>query len=717
MAEQDQVKRALELDEESGAFVMGEDGYMRFEPSDEELKAINAWIARETDLAEQEMEPVYAEAAEDIATYKASKTSDMIDGEAAILPAPLARIAVDQYVAWTFNTITRPTPMVSMQPYFKDDYDVIVPFQNGAQAIPVKIQKSAEETAHFIETGYDYKLRESLSFVSIIRDAILDACTVKRGYAKVCWEKSEQSYFQPKIDGVFVTGEKEEVYESDGDQVKWYGVPVFNILKRAHEDDIDKAEMFQERTPVSSEEFRVRCLTGKYHLIPEEKIDTYSRMTGDVKPQAQTSMEASTQNRMSIIPKEMVDVRLVWFHRWLKFKEEYTDPMTGEMKERQTLRRVQLMGDYHAGAREFGCIYRNYRNDQRRPYAVLYQLKDPHSDSGSSTTSISKWFQRVVTHLSQAEIKNAFHANNFQYWYDPDSRVASFFQGEGKKFRPGIAVPGKRGEEWGSDRAGAEQHSLVPLLSFFKNWTREAQNMSVFETGDSVPGRTPSSTISQILQQGLQQPIMFLRLISEFVKRLILLDLETRRQFQPMGEVIPTRDEETREVIDIPFRFPTGDLARNFRISLTAADEAMAKEHEPEQLMMLLNLWQQGAQFVGQVAGPLTDANATPAQRDLFVKIVEGWQALFDKVVTMTRTDREKFNLNDAVKALAQEAEMAVQEMMNAAQSQTDAGGVQPGPTGAPDEQGLPGAGAEPTLPPDLGPAPQGMPSETGFIQ
>lgn len=716
MADRDQVKRALELDEESGAFVMDEDGYMRFEPSDQELKDINAWISRETDLAEQEMEPIYAEAAEDIATYKASKTSDMIDGETAILPAPLARIAVDQYVAWTFNTITRPTPMVSMQPYFKDDYDVIVPFQNRDQMIPVKITKSAEETAHFIETGYDYKLRESLSFVSIIRDAILDACTVKRGYAKVCWEKSEQSYFQPKIDGVFVTAETEEIYQSGGDQVKWYGVPVFNILKRAHEDDIDKAEMFQERTPISSETFRVRCLTGKYHLIPEEKINAYAQMTGDVKPQAQTSMEASTQNRMSIIPKEMVDVRLVWFHRWLKFKEQYKNPETEEVEERQVLRRVQLMGDYHAGAREFGCIYRNYRNDQRRPYAVLYQLKDPHSDSGSSTTSLSKWFQRVATHLVQAEIKNIFHANNFQYWHDPDGPVANLFAG-GVKFRPGTSIPGKMGEAWGFARAGAEHYSMVNLLSFIRNWTREVQNMSVFETGDSVPGRTPSSTISQILQQGLQQPIMFLRLISEFVKRLILLDLETRRQFQPMGEVIPTRDEETRESIDIPFRFPTGDLASNLRISLTAADEAMAKEHEPEQLMMLLNLWQQGAQFVGQVAGPLTDANATPAQRALFVQIVTGWQALFDKVVTMTRTDREKFNLNDAVKALAQEAEAAVQEMMNAAQGQANTGGVQPGPTGAPDEQGLPGAGAEPPIPTDLGPPPQGMPSETGFIQ
>ena len=28
--------------------------------------------------------------------------------------------------------------------------------------------------------------------------------------------------------------------------------------------------------------------------------------------------------------------------------------------------------------------------------------------------------------LVQAEIKNAFHANNFQYWYDPDVTPASW---------------------------------------------------------------------------------------------------------------------------------------------------------------------------------------------------------------------------------------------------------------------------------------------------
>ena len=708
----------MELDGTSGKFTLDESGHTRFEPSDDELKAINDWISRETEIAEEEYKPLYAEWADSIETYKAAQSQDIIDGEQPIMPAPLARIAVDQLVAWEFNTIMRPTPIASFQPYFNDEYDVVVPPppELAAQMMQMgqapTIKKSAEDTAYYIEAGYDYKLRESLKFSCVLRDGLTDMAVVGKCYAKVCREKVDRPLLQPKKNGVFIDlYEKEEEYVRSGDSVKWYSVPVFNILKRLHEDDLDEAEMLQERTPCSAEKFRGRCLSGEYWLVPDEKIDELARQVGDVKTDEQKRVDG-TQGKNSPLPKNMVDVRLVWFHRYLKFKDETTG--------QKTVRRVSLMGDYHAGARQMVNIFRNPYDHQLRPYAVGYQLKDPHSDSGSSTTSISKYFQKVATHLVQAEIKNVFLANNFTPWYIEDGPSAESFAG-GVKLRPGKAVVGEYGKDWGVAPIGAEHQSTVPLLNVMRGWCREAQNMSTLESGDSMPSRTPSSSISQVLQQGLQQPLMFLRGIDEWVKRLLLLDLETRKQYEPMGETIPTRDPETRETINVPFRFPLGEVARNFRISLTACDEALAREHEPEQLMTLLSLWQQFTQFVASVVGPMQQAS--PAQQQLFMRIVDGGQLLFDRIVTLMRTDKQKFDMSKAIGAIKQEIEMMQMQAAQAAEeaafaeAQAVASGQVPGPAGPPDSGGLEGATGQPGVPIDLSAPPEGVPPSEGIIQ
>ena len=132
MHESDQLKHAIELDSDSGKFELGETGYTHFIPSDDELKSINQWLSTEHDIAEEEYVPIYQDAAENLETYKTSKTQDIIEGEPAILPAPVARIAVDQVVALMFNTIIRPTPIVSIQPSFSDEYEIIVPADPNA---------------------------------------------------------------------------------------------------------------------------------------------------------------------------------------------------------------------------------------------------------------------------------------------------------------------------------------------------------------------------------------------------------------------------------------------------------------------------------------------------------------------------------------------------------------------------------------------------------
>lgn len=665
MASHDQqLKRVLELDEVSGRFEIDETGYTRFYPSSDEYKDANRWLSTETDIAEDEYRPLYEEAAENIAVYKASKTADMIDGEQAIIPLPVARIAVDQLVAWEVNTVMRPKPILSLQPAFKDQYDVIIPvpadmaaqFQASGMMPPggaTTIKKSAEETAAYAEAAYEFKLRDrkTLRFRQFIQEAFTDMATVSKCYGKVCREQTTRSVFQPKkVNGAFVdTLSREEVYVTGGDEIHWYGVPYFNMLKRLHDDDLDEADMVQERTACSSDKFLARCLEGEYFLIEEEEAEQLSRIVGETKPDAQRDVEATTQNKASLLPRNSVDVRLVWFYRYLKFKDQ---------DGKKVIRRVSLMGDYHHGARRLCNIFRNPYDHQLRPYAVGYQFKDPHSDSGSCLTSISKCFQKASTHLMQSEMKNKFLANNWVPWCDPTADCAAEFT-KGIRLVPGKPIMGVYGKDWGVAPIGANHDSVVPLLNVIRAMAREAQNMSGFESGDQLPGRTPSGAIAQILQQGLQQPYMLLQGADDFVSRMVMLDMETRRQFQPLGEIIPTRDPVTKAATDILFRFPMGEVARNFRISLTAVDEAMAQEHEPEQLMMLLNLWQQLTEFVGQLLEAMK--SGSPGERKFFMRIVEGAQALFDRVIELSRTDKDIFNLRDAVAEIQAEVEQMQQ--------------------------------------------------------
>lgn len=651
----------MELSGDSGKFVMDPNGYTRFEPIDTELAEIDRWISAETDLAEQENLEAYQDAADAINTYKATRTNDIIDGEMALMPAPLARIAVDQVVAWEYNTIMRPTPLVSMQPYFKDTYEIVVPppkeMMGMMPGMPgmagAVIEVSAEEAALYLEAGYDYKLRETLGFPSFVRTTLTDCATIGKCYAKVCWERDERAVLAPKRNGAIVDfSAYDEEYVDDGDGVHWYPIPAFNILKRVHEDDIDKAEMFQERKPCSGDDFYGRCLAGEFPLLNEKEYLALSKNVGEVKVEAQKQVESS-QAKYSALPPNYVDLRLVWFYRRLKFEDE-----DGQTK----IKKVSLMGFYHHGARKMCNIFRNPYRHQRRPYAVGYQLKDAHSDSGSSTTTISRWFQRVATHLTQAEIKNVFLSNNFVPWFDPDGPASGSFEG-GLRLRPGKAVQGKFGTDWGVAAIGSEHQTIVPLLNLIRGWAREVQNMSAVESGDAAGlGRTPAGSISQLLQAGLQQPTMFLRGYDEFMRRVMILDIETRRQYQPLGEVIPTRDAATKAITNVPFRYPLGQIDKNMRISLTAADEAAAREHEPEQLMMLLNIWQQYTQFVASVVGPMKEASES--EREFFKSIVSGGQALFDRIVTLMRTDREKFDLSGAIDAIEAEIQKAEEQMM-----------------------------------------------------
>jgi hypothetical protein len=761
------LKRLLDLKGSTIKFEYDDRGYMRGVPTDEELKRIESYLATEIEKSIADHEPVFKEAAENIKTYRAAKYQIPESGET-ILPLPLAAIAADQIISWNYNTIMRPRPVVSFDAYFGDEYEVLVPLEMEAPmaqpdmgvmagmpgmppmdpmmggapgmgmggpemgmgggmmggqmppmgppqmvTVPVPTKAHSEEIARRLEQGFEWKVRERIPFAKIVQNELSDVIIAGKGYVKVCADRSTRTVYQPKVNGaVLDLEEKGEYSVKSKEAVKIYCLPIFNVLKPIAEDDMEESPWVAEKTPVSPDTFLGRVESGEYHLIDKSEGQNLAEMVTEITSPLELDVKA-TQGKPQTEGKKAIDLMEVQ----VRLKVKGKDPETGE----RVIKEYDFLAEWHHGAKRLCSLYKNPYDHQRRMIVPFYHIKDAHSDSGTCTVGRMKWHQKVATHAIQSEIKNAFHANNFSYWWVPGSEAADYFEA-GKKLRAGEGIPGKEGEDWGVVRAGEGfTYSMLPLIQWTEGSGQRTSNVSSYEQGDAVPGRTPAATVSQILQQGLQQPLMFLRTFNESMVKVIRLYLETARQYQPFGETIPVRNQKTKEIMEIPFRFPVAaegvDPLDNFRISLTAADEAMAKEHEQEAMLMAESAWQQFAQFVAQVAGPMANPAASPATVKLFEKIIDAGQTIFNKYISFIRTDEEKFDLSPEIDALVKEHEAAVQAQQMAAQNgmmnanpNAQGGAVQPGPG-----PGVPGGGGGMAPPPgDPGlsgpPPPEGIP-------
>jgi hypothetical protein len=283
------VQKVIELDKKSGEFVLDESGYLRFIPSAAEMKAINRFLADEITAAETAHEPIFAEAAENIETYKAIKIG-LPDGSGqAIMPSPIARVPADQIIASIVNQVMRPQHVVSVDPHFPAKYPVAVPatidpadpetapiaMQMGVKApvtVAMPLEKDAEEIARRFEQGLDFKLRERLDFEKVFHECVHDCVTgASPTWIKVCRERKRRPIIAPKKKGAFLDfSETEERYVDDGEDVKFYRVPVFNVLRPNLEDDIDSLEWIAERDPKDPSDIISGFHAEDYFLIKNE---------------------------------------------------------------------------------------------------------------------------------------------------------------------------------------------------------------------------------------------------------------------------------------------------------------------------------------------------------------------------------------------------------------------------------------------------------------
>lgn len=692
----------IELDKTSGEFEMQEDGYTRFIPSKEKLDYLNRWLGDQLDKSERNLKPRWDECAANAEAYKPIKKNLRNDGGQSVLPAATSRNPADQIISNTVNVVMRSSPIVSFDAYFEEDYPVIVPVDpqdviaqgvnledpTRTAPLPTSQMVDSETIANRFEHCVEFKNRERLDFEGNFHK-IVESCVVGKSpvYWKTYAEPKNRYIIAPKLKTPFIDVEDEEEREVAEEVVRWLVVPYNNVLVSSIDQTPDDLDMLAERDPQNMpDDVTRRYENGEFFLIEnDEDCQKCACSTSGVIEETKARTDATTKNYEPETPDPFCDLWEVWFYAYLKMKAE------GDAKPR--VRRFSLMGTYHRGCRKLLSVMRNPYKHQRRIHVGFTQFLD-----GSSTVGITRHAQELQTYLIQAEVKSSFVANNPLYWYDPNAYdTAEWFRKRTEPLTAATMVPGKVDVDWGPVRGGFEHYSLLGLIQWNAGTAQESSKQSDYEQGNRVVSHTSPQVVNSMLDRGGQSQILFLRLLNRGVSEVMRLYLETARQYQPMGENIPVKNPETEAIIMVPFRFPIGEVLDNFRISLTAAEEAASRERDPEQMAMALQLHQQHTGFFAQVLQAMRDPSSTPEDVAFFRKTLEGAQALYDRIIATTRADERKFNLMPEVDSIIAEKTKAMEAMKNAQQSQAPpTAGALPAPEQGADIGESSGVGGEP---------------------
>ena len=684
----------------TGKMEMDARGHVRFIPNDAELASIETYLADELTRTLDDYAPIFQDAADSISTYRCTKK--MIEGSGrAILPAPIARIPADHIIAGEFNAIMRARPVFSFDAYSPGEFPVVIPSpppEEGfpaaiPQGTPMQVRKNAEEIGKNLERGFEFKIRERLDFETKLFKSVRAAVIGCPFWWKTCADPQYRDVMGPKAGGAFIDLKTKYSFRQEGEVVQVYLVPFFNFIKPLdiNDDDLDEGPWCAERRACEPNDI-IRGFYSKEYFLIKTLVDAerIAKNVSDVHNPYQQAIAAVTEKKSPSKQRQLCDRWLVWFYRDARFEDENGD---------EQVRRLNLLGDFHLGEKRLLNCFLNPNDHQSRPYVLVDQMEE-----SDSTVKILRWHQDVATHIMQAQIKNAFIANNINYWCNPESSAYDYFKSH-PAIGPGeVLLPdGVKDTDWGSFSAGTEHESLLPTWSAVVSEARAASTVSSVRSGETIPGRTPAATMSQSLEQGAQQDLLFLRRLSRKLSRIVRLYLETARQFQPMGETIPIFDPVQKQLIEIPFRFPVGDVLDNYRIALTAADDALRAERNVEQIATWKAVLMQDSEFVAKVATAMIDQRATPAMMALFEKTLTRNEKLVTRMIQLSDTDEADFDLTEEINALVKEKELAAQmmraqEAMNA-QSQTAAPqGAVPGPAGLPNGGGPVGMGVEPGI-------------------
>ena len=678
-------------------FELSPDGYYeRWIPSDDEDKLVSEYAHTYIRNLEADNADILREMGENVDAYRAvTKTLGSRTDEDPVVTLPLISRKVDQLVSFQAATILRPRPVISVDPYFDDEYAVMAPRSVevpgvGMQQMGAPDTFDSEQVAATLEFGLDYKLRERMPLRAIVKKTFQDMAISNHAILKVVWDQKYRTVRTNRVkklpNGMAVVDGSEERVLKNQDAGQIRNVSLFGFLAPL-DCPLDEAELVCELFPMSSTQLREKLTTGDYFLPKRDEWDELLRQTTD-DYRLTEDRSISMPGRGSTIERH--DTREVWF-QWPVEVEEYDED--GAAYNVKKL--MSMCGIYHMCAKRFLTLYRNPYHHGTNPYVLITEDEDSLRRPELSMVGRTKTQQTLASQMLHINIQNAVAASNFDIFCNPDSEAWEALQSQGR--RPGRLIPRYDKDDVEMAQAGQNHPGLNNEIGLMQQDIADTMGVSPYEEGTMIPGRTPADTVRQILQSGLQRPLMTMSAVSDGFGRAVKMYLQVLRQFNPYGELVPTKNPETNAKIMVPFVLPVEEVLDNFDIALTAAEEELAKEADTEQRIMMFNLLGEASGKFAQMAGGMADVNASPALTALFEELLQINIKALKQIIEPVRKDVTKFlPTQEAIAAIMAEKQ---QNIMLAMQSM--GGGMNGQPPGAPG-----GAGAVQAAPP--GPAGSG---------
>lgn len=718
------IVASIESGEVSGRIQVDADGYEHFIPASPEDKArLDAYISEELEAAIKDSEETWNRALKNRKAFNAMSDRDEL------LTIPICKRDALQQIAWTYNTLTRKKPIVSVTPDEPGEMQVIVPQEVddpflGKRIEPKAMTLTSEDEAKGLEDLLQFKLLKRQDFKKKLATVVSDCIKGETPtYLKVHYCRDEKVVRQREIveepvrteEGVTVATKKAlRVVDKRvpiGESARIDCVPVYNIAMVADALDPEEAPLVGEKKYQDSTALRAKISSGEYNLAPaygSEECEALLRRRGSVYDADSSSKGlASVSGSMANAPREMHDVWHVKFYFPAKLID--INPETGEEESRIEV--LSLCGDYHRAARTALSAYLNPYWHGGRGLFPFFQRQSTHQFVGESTVEDVAPFQRLASAIFHSQLANARQANMKAYLVRRGSAAWSWF--DQNEVRPGSRIPFDDEKDVQPYQIGSDFRSMEPELSLVFSEAARLTNVGDYDRNLANISRTSTSTFMASQESGKQQPSMVLDLMREGLSRVLTAYVQVLQQFSPYGEQIPFQDEKTKAAISKAVYFPREAITTQFGFTITASAEDQSQEAEFEQNMMLLQQIEEDNQSSAQLLALILQPGTPPPVQKLYTKMLARKQFALGNVIP--RQDKEKYILDTET---VEDVLAALNQMMAEAQSQ---GGMTDGTEGLPPadagadvsaSSGFPGdlaaVGGELGLPADFGGAPSG---------
>ncbi len=687
----DLTRRLVEADDKFGKFEPdpSDQFVQRYIFAKTELEKVQSWLKQEIDQAWEDDQPARTHKLRLLEAYHA-RPSDKDQ----IITFPLVRRAVRRNVAYAKKLIIDQTPLVTAEPHSNESIEVLV---EDKQFGPVPLEKSSEEMAQAFEWWLDYKLRTKLNVARVIKTAIKEA---KRGqtptFIKVAHQKEFRRIKTPKFEKKGAIGvtfsSKDELEVAAGEPTRLLNISTYSCLRPKDERDIQSSRWFAESIPATNEEVRARLYNKDYFLVPKDEWEEIIKASEDgLVPTDQN--KAQNPKAITSCPKDRHDIWEVYFFWTVPMKQTVVsmDEETGESKEKTTTinQEHSFVGHFHRRLGRLMSAAKIPFDHGMRPYIDFYDEEETFTEGGDSVADDALPYQQVIGQLESLEIRGGVVATTPVFYVEPGSMAGEWLT-ENPVVEPGSIIPRQRESEIEAETLGDRGVSLLGLVEHnYQQYEREMR-LGDMQLGLDVPGRTPASTIAQVLQEGDTEASEFVDTFCDKFAKVIEMYVLTVQQYMRTGEVIPF-DPETKALVQaalgegqdagagVPIRFPMKPVTDYFSFRMTASSKE-TQQADFEKLVALKQIVSQDGAEMAQIIGPLASGQLPPTITEALVQHFSRSEKLMADIAKSIRKDGDKFAISpNLIKAIVEEQKM-MQQQIGAANAQgtgpVDGGGV-----------------------------------------